>query len=324
MDRKLSKDEMDTLLNSPAPGDGSDSGNVVTQGEASKVSVYNFRRPDRFPKAALQSLQVLHDRFCTSAAASISTYFRTPAEMSVLWIEQANFSEFLNSLPDPTCVNAISLRPLQGLAVLEIGPDVAFPLIDRLLGGTGGAPTDPDRKLTDIEKNVIRGFVNLLASDLSEAWRPITEINFHVHSSETRPQLLQVAAPNEVVLSVAVELRMGELRGRMHLCLPFSALEPILGKFEQGAAVERKEDRSDLVKVLRCLLRAPVNVGCELLPTMVTVNDLMNLTAGDIMRLDNRLEDRVRIIVGGASAFEASLMEIDGRKGVGVISRITG
>ena len=247
--------------------------------------------------------------------------------MNVVSIEQANFSEFLNSLPDPSYLNALSMRPLQGMAVLEIGPDVAFPLIDRLLGGTGGGASpagDPSRKMTDIEKNVIRGVINLLTTDLSEAWRPVSEIAFHVHSNETRPQLLQVAAPNEVVLVVTLELRMAEIRGAMHLCLPFSALEPILGTFEQGAPIQRKENRSELVKVLRCLLRAPINVSCELQPTMVTVNDLLSVTAGDIMRLDSNVEDRVRIVVGGTSAFEASLMDVDGRKSVGIIGRVTG
>src|SRR5262249_39060736 len=140
MDRKLSKDEMDALLNTPESG-GNSTSHGATETDSAKVSVYNFRRPDRFSKAALQSLQVLHDRFCTSAAASFSAHFRTLAEMSVVSMEQANFAEFLGSLPDPSCLSALSMRPLSGMAVLEIGPDLAFSLIDRLLGGTGGAPS---------------------------------------------------------------------------------------------------------------------------------------------------------------------------------------
>jgi flagellar motor switch protein FliM len=239
-------------------------------------------------------------------------------------MEQANFGEFLNTLSDPSFLSALSMRPLPGMAVLEIGPDLAFSLIDRLLGGTGGGSTDSSRKITDIEKNVIRGVINLITADLDEVWRPVSEIDFHVHSSETRPQLLQVAPPNEVVLVVALELRMAETRGTMHLCLPFSALQPILGTFEQGNAVDRKEDNSELVRMLRSLLRAPVTVSCELPATMVTINDLLSLTTGDVMRLDSSVDDRVCIIVGGTSAFEASLMDINGRKSVGVVGRVTG
>ena len=318
MDEKLSKDEMDALLNSP--GGTADAGSAEGAG---KMSVYNFRRPDRFPRAALQGLQLLHDRFATGLAASLSAYFRTVAEVRVTSTEQAIFSEFLNSLPDPTFLSAISLRPLKGMAVLEMGPDVAFPLIDRLLGGDGGHP-DSERKMTDIERNVVRGVIHLLLTDLTEAWRPVTEIDFRIHSSEIRPQLLQVAAPTEVVLVVEFELKMGETKGTVHLSLPFSAIEPILSKFEQGVVVERKEDRSDLARVLRCVLQSPVKVSCELPPTMVTVNDLLSVSRGDIMRLDSKVDERVRINVGGIQAFEASLMEIDGNKSAGVTGRIAG
>jgi len=325
MDRKLSKDEMDALLNTPeGSGNSSTSNSGATATEGAKVSVYNFRRPDRFSKAALQSLQVLHERFCTSAAASFSAHFRTLAEMSVVSMEQANFGEFLGSLPDPSCLNALSMRPLSGMAVLEIEPDLAFSLIDRLLGGTGGAATDSARKITDIEKNVIRSVINRITADLDEAWKPVAEINFHVHSSEARPQLLQVAPPNEVVLVVTLELRMAETRGTMHLCLPFSALQPILGAFEQSSSVERREDNSDLVRVLRAVLRVPVTISCELPPTLVTINDLLNITTGDVLKLDSSVEDRVRVIVEGTSAFEASLMDINGRKSAGVVNRIAG
>ena len=325
MDRILSKDEMNALLNSPAgSGEGTDTNNAAT--DTTRIDVYNFRRPDRFSKASLHGLRLLHDRFCTNAAASLSAYFRTITEMSVLSIEQANFSEFLNSLSDPACLSALNMRPLPGMAVLDIGLDVAFPLIDRLLGGAGGAE-ESGRKMTEIEKNIIRGVINSITADLAEAWKPVMEISFHVHAGETSPQLLQVAPPNEVVLVIALELRMAETRGTMHLCLPYTALQPILGTFEQGDAVEQKpenaaEAAADLAKVLRCLLRAPVGIQCELPATMVAVNDLVNIANGDILRLDSRIEDRVRVRVGGQTAFDASLMKLDGHKGAGIISPI--
>jgi flagellar motor switch protein FliM len=55
---------------------------------------------------------------------------------------------------------------------------------------------------------------------------------------------------------------------------------------------------------------------------MVAVNDLVNLAKDDILRLDSKIEDRVRLRAGGASDFDALLMEMDGRKGVKVISRV--
>ncbi len=52
-------------------------------------------------------------------------------------MEQFTYSEFLMSLPDPTAFYAISMRPLEGTAALELNPSVAFTMIDRMLGGSG-------------------------------------------------------------------------------------------------------------------------------------------------------------------------------------------
>jgi flagellar motor switch protein FliM len=129
MDKILSQQEVNTLLNSPAGaeqnGDSSHAGTAV-----GKLTVYNFRRPERFPKPVLTSLQRIHDRFCTNAAASFSGYFRTATEMTVVSAEQSTYGDFLKSLADPTCVSTLAMRPLQGTAILELTADIAFPLID--------------------------------------------------------------------------------------------------------------------------------------------------------------------------------------------------
>jgi flagellar motor switch protein FliM len=258
------------------------------------------------------------------AAASLSAYFRTTTVMTVLSAEQTTFADFLKSLTEPTCINTMTMRPLQGAAILELGSEIAFPLIDRLLGGVG-APSDPARRITDIEKNVIRGVINLITADLNEAWRPTIDVSFNVVSTETNPELIQVSSPNDVLLVFTLEMKLGETRGNLRLGIPHSALEPVLDIFEKGCVAEPKqEDTTSRRKVLRCVLRAPVGVSCELPPTMVAVSDLLDLAAGDVIALDSRLEDSVQLLVEGKPSFVASLIEIEGHKSAGVIGRITG
>jgi flagellar motor switch protein FliM len=321
MDKILSQQEMDTLLNSPAAADHAGDAGTVPAG---KLTVYNFRRPDRFPKSVLQSLQRIQDRFCMNAASALSAYFRTPTTMTVQSTEQTTFGDFFKSLTEPTCINTMAMRPLAGTAILELGPDIAFAFIDRLLGGVGG-PLDSNRKITDIEINVIRGVIHLITADLTEAWRPTIDVGFNVVSIETNPELVQVAPPNEVLLVFVLEMKIGETRGNLQLGIPYSALEPILDVFEKGSVAETKqEDTSSRRKVLRSVLRAPVTVSCELAPTVVAVSDLLNLANGDTIMLDSRLDDSVQLLVERKPSFYASLMDIEGHKSAGVIGRITG
>src|SRR5678816_4122364 len=126
-----------------------------------KVQSYNFRRPDRISTNQIRSLHFVHDRFARNASSSISAYLRTVVEITLDSIEQVTYTEFLSNTADPTCYSSFSLRPLDGLAALEIRPESVFPMIDRMLGGAGeGIPTV--RPMTEIEQRIIRAILKLL------------------------------------------------------------------------------------------------------------------------------------------------------------------
>jgi flagellar motor switch protein FliM len=314
--KKLTQDEMDALLESPDGDSGAKGGDAK-----GSPMIYDFRRPDRVPKGMLRSLQAMHESFCSNASASLSGYFRLLSEVTITSVEQTNFSEFVQGMTDPTCLTLLSLRPLNGTAVLEMSLDLAFPLIDRLLGGPGQAP-DSSRKMTEIEKNVIQGVVRLITAEFQEAWKPCGEASFHIQGSEIRPQLLQTTAPADVVIVFAFDVKIGEMRGTVNLCVPFSTLEPISGKFEQEAEPHRKADSSDFAKLARNLLKIPLEISSELPRTYVTLDDLLRLTAGDIIKLDPKVDDLIELCVGGRAAFQATLLEVNGHKGAGVVRRL--
>src|SRR6266853_4185033 len=114
-----------------------------------KVQSYNFKRPDRISKNQIRSLHFVHDRFVRNFSSSASAYMRTVVEISLENIAQISYAEFLNTVSDPTCYSAISLKPLDGMAAVEMGPNLVFPMIDRLLGG-GGTMMTNIRAMTEI------------------------------------------------------------------------------------------------------------------------------------------------------------------------------
>src|SRR5215813_11752907 len=120
-----------------------------------KIQKYNFKRPDRISKNQIRSLHFVHDRFARNFSSSLSAYLRTVVELSLENIAQISYSEFMNTVSDPTCYSAIALKPLDGLAALEIGPALVFPMLDRLLGGIG-RPIATVRPMTEIEQSIIQ------------------------------------------------------------------------------------------------------------------------------------------------------------------------
>jgi flagellar motor switch protein FliM len=221
MGKILSQEEIDALLGSAREIETEAAAREPMDVQSVDATLYNFRRPDRVSKEQIRSLHFLHDRFARNVATSLSAFLRSATEVNVVSVEQFTYSEFLMSLPDPTAFYAIALPPVDGLGAMELNPAIAFAMIDRMLGGSGRAP-QMTRALTEIEQNVVDSVIKLILENLTESWQPILGVQFRVHGRETRPQMLQVAAPNEAVILLVFDIKIGDSRGMLNLCVPAS------------------------------------------------------------------------------------------------------
>jgi flagellar motor switch protein FliM len=297
----LSQEEIDALLTSAADIErASRAENAKNAKEA--VIVYNFRRPDRVSKEQMRSLHFLHDRFARNVGTSLSAYLRAVTEVSILSVEQFTYSEFLMSLADPTAFYGVSMRPLEGLGALELNPNVAFTMIDRMLGGSGRG-VGVNRAQTEIEQNVTDAVVKLLLENLTETWRGIVDVHFRISGRETRPQMLQVSAPNEVVVLLSFDVRIADTRGVLNFCIPAAAIEAVGGSFARSwhrtrrepTPAERAALHSNLLRV-----RLPVAAAIE---TQLAAGELLEMRAGDILTLGHPVDQAVEVRVQGKPKF---------------------
>jgi len=316
MAKILTQEEVDALLEAVADGDEGalpepdEEQREVEAAPARKFTIYNFRRPERISKEQLRSLRFMHDRFARNFSASLSAYLRTITEVNLLSLEQLSYAEFLLSLPDPTCFNAISMKPLEGNAAVELNPDVAFPMIDKLLGGPG-MPLDVDRSITEIEQNIIEGVIRLALDDLREVWRQTIELEIRVEARETSPQLIQIVAPNEVVVLIVLEIKIGEVSGLMNLCIPTSLMEPITGKFDsefsQGA--HRSDDPQAFARLKEHLMATRHTVSADVVGTSVRINELVNLEEGDLVLLNYDGKSDIHLSISGVPKLAGTVIE---------------
>src|SRR5687767_15354408 len=150
----------------------------------------------------MRALEALHEGFGRNFGAALSGYLRTIIEVSVAHIEQLTYSEFIHSLPNPTCFNLLKAEQLDGQLCLEISPLIIYPVIDRLLGGSNADLFIPQRPLTAIELRLVQKILDRAMRTLEEAWSNILPIKFKLEESESNPQLVQIVPPNEVVVVV--------------------------------------------------------------------------------------------------------------------------
>lgn len=280
-----------------------------------KVQKYNFKRPDRISKNQIRSLHFVHDRFARNFSSSLSAFLRTVVEVTLDNIGQISYSEFMNTVSDPTCYVAISLKPLDGLAALEIAPSLVFPMMDRMLGGAG-RPMTNIRPMTEIEQSIIQSILKLLVDNLKESWRQVHAIEFAVTTTETHPHMIQITAPNEMVIHFEFQVRMRETLAKIHLAIPTLNLEPIIHIFDQEEYSPRKIIHDGTL--LNLLRNVPVKVSIETAETPFSMQSLLSLQVGDTIVLDQKEEWPVIIKFAGKSKLHAKAQMDSSRKTFGI------
>ncbi|HZZ43774.1 MAG TPA: flagellar motor switch protein FliM [Tepidisphaeraceae bacterium] len=303
-------------VSSPAASMSHSSGGQYQRPDA---QTYDFKRPERVSKDQMRALEALHEGFGRNFGAALSGYLRTIIEVSVAHIEQLTYSEFIHSLPNPTCFNLLKAEQLEGQLCLEISPLIIYPIIDRLLGGSNADLFIPQRPLTQIEQRLVQRITDRATHFLSEAWSNLTPVTFKVDDFESNPQLVQIVPPNETVVVIGFELKMGNRAGTMSLCIPYNVIEPIMGVLaaQNWFSYQRKGGQDDQSRKLKNNVHnAPVEVRAFLAQTSITMSDLLSLQVGDIITTQKEAGKDVLIQVEGKNKFLAQLGQFRGTKSI--------
>jgi flagellar motor switch protein FliM len=278
--------------------------------ETVEVRPYDFKRPERVSKDQMRSLQTLHEGFARNFGAALSGFLRTIVEVKVASCEQMTYAEFISGLPNPTSFNLMEARPLEGQLCLEISPLIIYPIIDRLLGGTNAELFIPQRPLTLIETRLISKVTSRGLAALAEAWAGIKDLTFEIVATESNPQLVQIVPPNEVVVVIGFEVKLGNRAGTMNLCIPYNVIEPIVEDLAaQNWFNVAKTGRSKEVqtRIAGNLAHAAVTVTGLLAETTITLSDLVNLSVGDLIVTEKPATSPVTVCVEEEKRFVAEI-----------------
>jgi flagellar motor switch protein FliM len=280
----LSQQEIDALLS--ALNSGEIQASDIADGK-DKVKVYDFRRAMRYSKEQLRSITRIHENFTRLLISHLSTQLRQFVQIEVDLVDQVTYHEFVASIPSRTIINVFDVSPMDGRMAMEINPQVAYAMVDRLLGGQGDA-LNRNGSLTEIETVLIKKIFSRAFDMYPDAWENIEEIVAKWEGIESNPQFLQIASPNDTVIIIVFKTTIGETTGRMTLCLPHLTLEPLLPKLstQQWLYSMAKSDAPQQEKLKQNLDSVDVNVIAELGKATLSVSDLLNLQIGDVIGMD--------------------------------------
>ena len=314
--RQLSQQEIDAVFQNTQ-------GRQADRSGAKRAVPFDFRRPDRIAKSQLHAIHQLHDNFVRNLVSSLSAYLRSYLIINLVSVEQLSYSEFLECLPSPTCLASLGLKPYDGNAVLELNSSLIFPILEILLGGDGKLQFSAKREITEIEQVLLDGLLRLILRDLREAWTFVTPIDFTIENIETEPQFLQILAPTEAVVAVAIEIRIGDSIGMMNIAMPSIIIKMMRQKFDQQWTLRKSASTDqEQSRVLTLLRTAQLPSEVLLVGPQLLLRDLMNLEEGDVLSFEYPTARPLDLMLNGQKKYRGEMVNAGHRAAFMVSERL--
>jgi flagellar motor switch protein FliM len=300
----LSQNEIDRLLQQLNTGE-LDVKEFKIDTTEKKVRNHDFRRPSKFAKDHLRTIQIINENYARLLTNFLSGYLRTLVQVDVQTVQAMQYSEFTNSIANPAVLGIINFNPMPGSIVLEVNPSIAYSLIDRILGGRGFA-MDKVRGFTEIELAILMRLISQMLGLMRDPWENVISIKPSLDRIETNAQFAQLMSPNEMVVLVTFTAKIGEVEGLMNLCIPHMTVEPVMSKLstklwfsliEHGSTEESKETIEKKIE------ESKIPVSAVLGRTTISVHDFLMLQQGDVLSLNTDVDGKIEVIVGDMLKF---------------------
>jgi flagellar motor switch protein FliM len=319
----LSQSEIDALLSALSSGELTTE-ELPKDEEKQKVKPYDFRRPQKFSKDHIRTLELIHDNYARIISNYLTAQVRNNVKVRIESVQQITYEEFIHSVSNPTILTIFKMPPLSGSILFETNPQFVFEIVDVLLGGNGMGKYKL-REFTDIDKNIIKHVNNGLISNLRLAWEDVLEVQPEIEGLETNPALNQTLAPNEPVALITFSVDMGSSNTFINICIPYLSIEKVLDKlvvqywFQENNENLLKESKEKLRERLNFV---DVNLSAILGDTSITVDEFLKLSVGDVIPLNVKSSEPVKLEIENEPYFYAKPGIIGKNMGVQILDII--
>lgn len=279
----------------------------------------DFTRPTKFSTDQERRLRRLLDGFCATSAQRVHGEHRLPLELEVIDVQQLTWANAFKLLPESSVFCTLDTAPHEGRMLLSAELPLMVTAVEGLLGGDA-AGAIKDRPLTDIDLILVRRLVRTLVESLSGIWFDLAELTVSLAEVDSLAERVQVAAGSEPTLMLTMEGRLHRGTGTMALLVPYAAIAPAAAAFSQREEEGGHRDPEAARAVRAGLERVDVTVRAEVADTHLTLEEILALAPGDLIRLDAPADAPVTLYADRTPIMEAR----GGRWGTRRAVQITG
>jgi flagellar motor switch protein FliM len=321
----LSQNEIDALLSALSTGEMS-ADELKKEEEEKKVKVYDFKRALRFSKDQIRSLTRIHENFARILTTYFSAQLRTYVQISVASADQIPYEEFIRSIPKMTILNVFEVPPLDGRIIMEVNPNIAYSMMDRVMGGKGSSHNNVEN-LTEIESKIMSNLFEKAFENIREAWSNVADIDPLLSELEVNPQFLQMVSPNETVVVISLNTTIGETSGMINICIPHVVLEPVIPNLSVSYWMETKRSEvnpQEVESLKERVKKASVPIVAELGKSEIAIEEFLVVGVGDVIQLNTRIDDPLTVRIGEVPKFTAQPGKSNKKVAVQILDSLKG
>ncbi len=298
----LSQDEVDALLRGV---NGEEESNEIQEANDG-IRPYNLATQERIVRGRMPTMEIINERFARLIRIGLFNFIRRSPEVSVGAVKVTKYNEFIRNLVVPTNLNIMSMRPLRGNALFIFDPSLIFIVIDHLFGGDGRFHTRVEgRDFTQTEQRIIKRMLDVIVTEFMASWAPVFPLQPSLIRSEMHTQFANIATPSEIVVSTTFNIELGTGGGALHICIPYSTLEPIRDLLYSSTQGDQAEPDKRWINLLKSQVQmAEVELVATIAKTSLTINDVMGLRIGDVISID--IHPNVQACVENVPVFDCT------------------
>lgn len=282
----LSNEQIAALVDAAREGTLQDPAPQAAARRQRRVREVDFTRPTKFTQEQQRRISRHHQSFCRQTQTQLTAEFRTAVELEVLNVDQQAWVSALQEVPQPSIYGFVTTAAGAPF-LLSIEHGALMTMIEWLLGGP--AETRPvERDLTDVELALTQRIFTTMVAQLSLTWTDLLETGLTLSGIETQQANIQLVAQSEPTLAITMELQLGRLSSTMTLLVPHRSIEPLLGNLSKGPygdAYEPVPAEDAELRVSAALRGIPVEVRAEVGSRDLSVDEVLALKPGDVLRL---------------------------------------
>jgi flagellar motor switch protein FliM len=320
-----------------APSEGEETGRILDQSEIDSLLGFDGQENEANDKSGIRAiinsalvsyerlpmLEIVFDRLVRLMTTSLRNFTSDNVEISLDNITSIRFGDYLNSIPLPAILAVFRAEELDNYGLFTVDSNLIYSIVDVLLGGRRGtaAMRIEGRPYTTIERTLVQRMIEVILTDMCQAFEPLAPVAFTLDRLETNPRFAAIARAANAAILVKLRVDMEDRGGRIELMLPYATLEPIRKLLLQQFMGEKFGRDSIWESHLATeLWSTRIEIDAILDEQRLPLHSVMNLQVGQTVMLNSGPDSPIELRCGGVPLLTGRM----GRIGPSVAVRVDG